>query len=624
MHRFPRPLLAALGLYALFRAWVLTTAFDSVAIPVYEVPNMGNQAWLLQDGFRGVPWSYYYDNAGGQLLTALLAAPLYALLGPSYLTLKLVPFLMGTVLMALVWRFLSRNLNRTAAVVGVLAFALGPPTLTKYSLLAKGNHFEGLLFLFTPVVLLFESHGRERRTPWLVAAGLGAGFAVVVYYGSLLALALLAPALVLLRGLRGALRDARWLAPAAALGVSPLLALQAMTGGRAGFFASKFTSVDPALDAGGLAAEARALVVETLPSGACYEPLGPLPASVGEWLLLAALAVAWCAMVGLVLRAAPPGDDAGTRRRSAALLLGAYLPLVLGVIAIGVLKIRSMPPPVEIGGVRYLVSFYFFGLLAIAAAAGLWLEDPRPLRRRAGGALATAMALTALFVLPIGSLHLERAADGLRYPGTFFRNYGSLIQRGAVKDPESGQLTLVPARVMEVADQFEGERREDILLSTGNSLAYGTLAQTGALDLDALLAGYPEEARPHLLRGVGSFLRSRLPQGAAPPPRLARVLDSVLSEAAHREHVAEGLGMSLEYPLRRTFDAELRRTEDALAAAPPDLRPAVRRGQGIDLGVRLRQGLQGAGARVDGVLQAVSDPAERQALDGAVAASAAR
>ena len=50
-------------------------AFDAVAIPVYEVPNMGNQAWLLQDGFRGVPWSYYYDNAGGQLLTAVLAAP---------------------------------------------------------------------------------------------------------------------------------------------------------------------------------------------------------------------------------------------------------------------------------------------------------------------------------------------------------------------------------------------------------------------------------------------------------------------------------------------------------------------------------------------------------------------
>ena len=97
---------------------------DAVAIPVYEVPNMGNQAWLLQDGFRGVPWSYYYDNAGGQLLTALLAAPLYWLFGASYLTLKLVPFLMGLAIMGLIWRFLEGNFNRTAAVIGVLLFAL--------------------------------------------------------------------------------------------------------------------------------------------------------------------------------------------------------------------------------------------------------------------------------------------------------------------------------------------------------------------------------------------------------------------------------------------------------------------------------------------------------------------
>jgi len=624
VHRFPRPLLFAAALYVLFRAWVLTTSFDAVAIPVYEVPNMGNQAWLLQDGFRGVPWSYYYDNAGGQLLTALLAAPLYALFGASYLSLKLVPLLMGLAIMGLIWRFLGTNVNRTAAVIGVLLFALAPPTLTKYSLLAKGNHFEGLLFLFLPVVLTFEASRRERRAPWLLAAGASAGFAVVVYYGSLLALSLLAPVQLRLRGVRGALADLRWILPAAAVGISPLLALQAMTDGRAGFFADKFTSVDPRLDAGGLWAETRSLLLDTLPGGACYEALGPIPAILGEGLLLLALGVAWLGLLVQAAGTADAGDSEDRARRGAALLIAAYLPLVLGVIAIGVLKIRSMPPPVEIGGVRYLVSFYFFGVLGIAATAGRLLECARPGRRRVGLALATCAASTTLFVLPIGSSHFERAADGIRYPGTFFRNYGSLIQRGAVRDPDTGKLSLLPEEVLGVADSFEGERREDVLLSTGNSLAYGTLAQEGRLDLDRLVAGYPDEAAAHLLRGVGSFLRSSLPRLGGTPPRLQAVMAEVLDHPDHRERVAEGMGMSLTYPLRRTLPDQLLRTERSLKTVPADLRLAVRRGQGIDLGVRARLDLDGTHRRLEEVLENVNDPAEREALRGAIEATAAR
>ncbi len=632
VHRFPRPLLLAAGLYVLFRTWVVATAFDAVAIPVYEVPNMGNQAWLLQDGFRGVPWSYYYDNAGGQLLTAVLAAPLYALFGSSYLTLKLVPFLMGLAIMGLVWRFLSQNVNRTAAIVGVFLFALGPPTLTKYSLLAKGNHFEGLLFLFVPVVLIFEASRRERRTPWLIGAGLTAGFSVVVYYGSLLALSLLAPVQLRLRGVRGALRDLRFLLPSAALGLLPLAGLQRMTGGRAGFFADKFTSVDPQLDAGGMWTEARSLLVDTLPGGACFEALGPIPALVGEWLLLLALIGSWGTLVARACRPADPGTDAQPdagdvaerAARGVALLIAAYLPLVLGVIAIGVLKIRSMPPPVEIGGVRYLVSFYFFGVLGIAAASGQLLASQRGARRRIGAGLLACAAATTLFVLPIASAHFDRATDGVRYSGTFFRNYGSLIQRGAVRDPDTGKLSLVPGEVMGVADDFSGERREDVLLSTGNSLAYGTLAQEGTLDLDRLLEGYPTDAVPHLLRGVGCYLRGSLPRKGPAPPRLQGVISLVLRHPEHRERVAEGMGMSLAYPLRRTFADELVRTARSLAAVPADLRLSVRRGQGVDLGIRARRGLTGTHSRLEQVLENVDDPAEREALRGAIEASATR
>jgi len=82
--------------------------------------------------------------------------------------------------------------------------------------------------------------------------------------------------------------------------------------------------------------------------------------------------------------------------------------------------------------------------------------------------------------------------------------------------------------------------------------------------------------------------------------------------------------MSLTYPLRRTLPDELVRTARSLEAVPADLRLAVRRGQGIDLGVRLRMGLEGVHGRLEEVLENVDDPAEREALRGAIEASAAR
>ncbi|MEM1451942.1 MAG: hypothetical protein AAF957_02980 [Planctomycetota bacterium] len=632
--RPPGPLLLAALVYVLYRAWVVTTAFDAVAIPVYEVPNMGNQAWLLADGYRGVPWHYFYDNAGGQLLTGLLAAPLYALFGPTYLSLKLVPFLLGLGLLALVWRFLDRQAGRTAATLGAFAFALAPPTLSKYSLLAKGNHFEGLFFLFLPVVLAFESIGRERRAPWLFATGVAAGFAVAVYFGSLLTLALLLLALLRVRGVHGVLADLRWTLPGLLVGALPLAWIHAVTGGRAGDFALRFSTPDPGLDAGGMWAEARSLLVRTLPDGACFEPVGPLPASVGEWLLLGTMAVAWIGLAVATIAARRREDDASRRLSGAAILAAAYLPLVLGVIAVGVLKIRSMPPPVEIGGVRYLVSYYFYGVLACALAVGA-LERARFVgARTAARAIAVGLALTWPFVLSVGTGAFERAADGVRYPGTFLRNYGSLFHRDAAESPLSGRIELDAEHVVRVARQFEGRAQRDILFSVGNSLAYTHLApkvdrvartmEQRALDLDLLLEPYPDEWAPWLLRGVGANLRTRIPAGAPVPRPVAGWLGAALGDPARREWIAEGLGMSLEYPLRRTFDAEISRTERALEEVPPGLRAAVRRGQGIDLGVRLRIGLEGSNERIRAAVDGVADPEGRAALRASIEAEAGR
>ena len=150
-----------------------------------------------------------------------------------------------------------------------------------------------------------------------------------------------------------------------------------------------------------------------------------------------------------------------------------------------------------------------------------------------------------------------------------------------MKDPVTGKLRLLPDEVLG-SPAATGSAARTFSSAPGRP-RLGTLAQEGELDLDRLLTGYPPEAASHLLRGVGSFLRSSLPRAGAAPPRLQAVLDEALRHPIHRERVAEGMGMSLTYPLRRTLPDQVLRTERALEVVPTDLRLAVRRGQGVDL-----------------------------------------
>ena len=134
-------LLLACVVYLGLRALVLWSAFDAVAIPAYELNPMGNIGHLTLGGWYGAPPTKFYDNCGGHLVTGFLAAPAFALFGESYLALKLVPVLLGLGSLILVWAICERSFGRSAAVVATLLFAVGPPTLFKYSMLAKGNHF---------------------------------------------------------------------------------------------------------------------------------------------------------------------------------------------------------------------------------------------------------------------------------------------------------------------------------------------------------------------------------------------------------------------------------------------------------------------------------------------------
>ena len=105
--------------------------------------------------------------------------------------------------------------------------------------------------------------------------------------------------------MRGALSDLLGYA-CRGRGRLPILALQAMTDGRAGFFADKFTSVDPAgRDVGG-----DPLAAPRDPRRRLLRALG-LSAAWWQWILLIALGAAWLGLLGQALlpaRALAPGD----------------------------------------------------------------------------------------------------------------------------------------------------------------------------------------------------------------------------------------------------------------------------------------------------------------------------
>src|SRR5689334_2768287 len=183
-------LLAALAAYVGLRALVLHTAFDEVALWMYELYPMGTMAEFLHRGID-FPLRFYYDNAAGQILSGCLTWPFFALFGPCYLALKASPALMGVGVLILSWRWLDQCYGRLAANLAAWALALAPTTYLKYSVTNSGNHFENIFFS----VLALASFARLQRLGAsrgrLFVFGLCAGLALFVFLGALLPIGIL-------------------------------------------------------------------------------------------------------------------------------------------------------------------------------------------------------------------------------------------------------------------------------------------------------------------------------------------------------------------------------------------------------------------------------------------------
>ena len=140
-----------------------------------EMYNAGH-AWVLADGHWGAVWRMQYrEFCGGCTGTALLGAPLFLALPPSWLAWKLVPIGFSALLMGAGVVALLRRSGAPAAIAFALLVLFPPRAWLHLSLLAWGNHVEcGVL---GAVGLLLATRGDRRA-----AVGAGAVLGVALWF----------------------------------------------------------------------------------------------------------------------------------------------------------------------------------------------------------------------------------------------------------------------------------------------------------------------------------------------------------------------------------------------------------------------------------------------------------
>lgn len=579
-----RPLILLVALYLAVRGVLLLRHFDEVAMPNFELGVMGNLARLARDGDIAIPLYGYFDNVGGHIAVGLLAVPLYALAGDGYLTLKLVPLLLGVGTLLVLFPLLERVAGRRAAWIGSALFVLAPPTLLKYSLLAKGNHFEGLFFQLLAYALFVRAQSSERRGAVLAAAGAVAGFACFMYIGSLVLLAGVALAHLALAGVRRSLADLRFAVPGFALGVAPLLWLALAPNERLqAFLRAKAVPETAFFERVGH------LFTDVLPRAGGWRDIGPISARVPELLWLGAFVLAWLTLAPRLWRALrSPSERAALQLAP----LWLYLPLFALVFGATTFDFDPYAAPVEIGRFRYLVPHTLFAVLLIAAAAG----GARPVVRWTLIMAAGSATLASLGLLGGRVTGVDAA---LHYPGYHFPYFATVLMKDSSVDEATGERVWDHARVAAVLERLEPRARADAYLGVGYQTALiddsSTLRSDSAspsLALEALLARYPEAAEPYIARGVGSYVRRVFTRGAEGPEKARQLLEQIVATEHRRAgQVIEGLCLDFGYPLELVTQQSLVVSHEIQSAVPAGRAGGWIRGFGVQCGRLLGRGL---------------------------------
>jgi len=588
----------ALAVYAALRALLLGTNFDEFAMPQFEQFPMGTLP-LLAGVEGGLPVSRVYDNSAGQLLTGWLAVPSYALFGETYLALKLVPLFLGALALVFLWLAVRESAGERAALLAALVFALGPTTLVKYSTFASGNHFETLAFNALALWCTLRMHRAGVAPLRLFATGFTWGFAAFVFLGALSTVLLLALLHLGLRGPRATLRDLAWLGPGFALGIAPLLALNAWTGWRGfEFLQSKFTKEGSGTDVGLVLERLAAFAGEHLLAATQYRDFAGLSGVLARALFLAAFVAgylllvpaAWRGLCALLRGAFGKPEQSATRVEDAlATFLCAYLPLTAAAFAASGLEIAPKDPPMEAEGYRYFNTHLFYATFVIALGAVRFAQGRRAWLL-AAPALAAGLSNGALVDWSFSNANLGAHYDGFNVKQT----------ANQLLTPRNGYST---AEACVMAERYPPGVRSALYLGMGRVRAMQRVLKSrgGELDLWSLLDEFPPERRAEVARGIGVAFRNL----ARMQSRLdTRFVDIAAARLAAGDELA-GLaleGLATDWEVAMAWDLPKRLPElEALAReleARPELLPHFVRGVGGLLGRTLRRGVASEGRAI--------------------------
>ncbi len=616
MRRPSFALILICALYLVHRGLVLHTDFDSVCIPNFELFPMGDIAKVGMWDWQGPPIRDFYDNCGGHLMTGLFASLLYEFMGDSYLVLKLVPVLLGLGCVILIWALGRRLFGNSAGLLAALLFVVGPPTLVKYSMLAKGNHFENVFFQLFMMWAFVCLHSSGRRWLWLNVFGLAAGFSIFFYFGSMLMVLLLVATHLAIRYEWGlsikaavpALKDACLLIPSFLIGISPLIWVQ---------YGNQRPShyIDDHLGTGSrwtqMSERLSEFTRDLLPRATCYEDLGPIPGWLVDQVYLGIFLLVWVIGLGMAAWAVRLLVISGARGRShnekqrfeklSFFPLVGYFPLFVLVYAVSSYLFDPYLKPVEIGQFRYMVPHFAFASLLIAGVVHRLMEGRRILPSHLGRTIASVSMLLGLFIIPLVDWSFSNTGLGGQYAGYHWGYYKNALMRDTQIDPQTGRYTWDFDSIASYMGEFSRPEQNSIAHGVGFLLGAsqlqegrvdGELVVPAGVDFAGIREVLPlEHWQPDLLRGVGTYLRMPIYMADTSKAAVREELERLLAQAdPMAEYVVEGLCIDLEFPLLHNLGQRLRLSRSFAEAIPPEYLGAYHRGLGMQLGGVLRRG----------------------------------
>lgn len=364
----------------------------------------GSLAWALVSGMPLDPTTLpVIEHLRGSVIFGLLLAPIYALLGPGLLGLRLLAVCWSALTAGIFATVLERRVGRPAAWWGIAVFALLPPAFQVMDVQALGSHADSVAFLFA-VLLLLPTPERPAGVGRTLAIGAAASLGVLFSYQCAVAL----PALFAAwwASDRGVLRRRRTLlvplvfavaaVPAAFLSRSPTIM------GRSALERLLPDGI------GGAGAKLAGALTDDVRHSWLYEELGG--AAWPSWVLYGALLVGLATMWRRIARLEP-----------LALFCTLYPLCLLGAYAVSDFELVWSAARVEYA-VRFLLpmqpalaTWVVFGVLELGARVG------RTAAAVYGGVALTAMATGLVALVDPGVAFDGPPVRGTYYPG--FRNH---------------------------------------------------------------------------------------------------------------------------------------------------------------------------------------------------------